>query len=114
MSLKPNGHNGTLVGHRFDHRQPDSMPGALYHRDGNARFSSEVMATKAAELTEHYAIVETCSQCSPSRPLIASEVLAHRLKHAPNSTVRSMVATVLQQSPENQKLVLEMLKELVK
>lgn len=108
----------TLVGHKFDANNDSTLPAHLQdasrQRNGKAPLSIDRKLAEAERLNRKYAIAETCNKCSPPRPLIAEEVTPHHLKHAPNSTVRRVVGTVLQQSPDDQRLALEMLKELVK
>lgn len=111
MPMKPNGHvfdrntGPTLVGHRFDANDESSLPP---HVRGKPQIIRERLA---AELNERYRIAATCVKCK--RPLIKEEVMPHKLSHAPNGAVRSLVGTVLQRSPEIQQQTLAFLKEVL-
>lgn len=109
--MKYNGNNSKEyphVGHVCDPMNPETLPPFV------ADIKDMTRRTKVAlEVTKRYELAGWCEKCSPRRPLIAEEVLAHRLKHAPNSTVRSLVGTVMQHNPDIQRQALELLKEIV-
>ena len=105
MPVKLNGPKAlSLKGHTFDPRKPESLPDYL------RELKPEVQATRAAELNERYRIVETCAACQ--EPLIAEELMAHRLSHV-SGGARAMVGTILNQTPEVQRETLALLKELL-
>lgn len=103
-----------IKGHVFDPADDATLPD--YMKNGNRQARRLPVLTpaekqaQAAALTARYAIVDTCKECK--EPLIAEEVVAHRLSHE-NGTVRSMVGTVLQQSSDNQLRTLAVLNELL-
>lgn len=117
-NIVPNGHKigdyVTLVGHKFDASNDSTLPSHLQdatrQRAGKAPFSMDRKREEADRLNKRYAVAETC-KCG--RPLIAEEVLPHKLSHAPDSTVKTLVATVMQHPPEVRKQTLEFLKEVL-
>lgn len=87
MPMTLNGREGHgLKGHVFDPKIPESLPGWM------ASFDDARKAREAETLTERYRVLEDCKECS--RPLIAEEVLAHKMNHLPDR-VRSLVRTVM-------------------
>lgn len=108
--------SGSLKGHVFDATAEMTLPHDM--QDARRRASrlqaltQEQKAKQAAALTERYRIVSKCNVKGCGESLIAEEVVPHRLNHE-SGIVRSMVATVLQQTRDNQQRVLEVLKELL-
>lgn len=103
-----------IKGHVFNPADDASLPDYMKNGNRQARrlpvLTPEEKQAQAQALTERYAIVETCKACK--EPLIAEEVIAHRLSHE-HGAVRSMVGTVLQQSREHQERTLAVLTELL-
>ena len=96
--MTPNGPTGTLKGHVFDPAVDSSMPTFT-------RFwSPERREREAKEMTERYRIVESCDVCH--EPLIAEEVLAHKMNHVP-SRIRAQVRTVMAMEPDDRKSLLQ-------
>src|SRR5687768_16790707 len=68
--------NPTPKGHTFTAESP-FVPPSL--RPGGRLHGPERLQSWLDEQNARWKIVETCRQCKPSRPLVAEEVLPHRL-----------------------------------
>jgi len=103
-----------IKGHVFDPSDDSTLPDYMKNGNRQARrlpvMSAEEKKAQAAALTARYAIALECKECK--EPLIAEEVVQHRLNHE-SGAVRSMVGTVLQQSRECQERTLAVLTDLL-
>lgn len=81
----PNGVIG-LKGHTIDLDNIDSVPTWF------SRWPIEKQKREAVAFNDRYKVVETCGTCT--EPLIAEEVLAHKMAHVPSRS-RAFVRTIM-------------------
>lgn len=82
-------------------------PAGADGRRAGHRHSLEAVAAWVEEQQARWKIVETCTRCKPERPLVAEEVQAHALNHAPDH-LRSLARDIAALPDADRRDLLEM------
>ena len=111
-------HEGSMKGHTFSLDDESGLPSPLQDASRRARrlapLTPAVKQREVAALNERYRVLYKCPLCEAAGveyPVIAEEVVAHRLSHE-NATVRAMVQTILNQDHAHFDRIVEVLQEL--